>query len=362
MRSLRMTMVLGMISAAVLTSGAGVQAQTSEADVNVQCITDVETVGNEGQIPYHILYHNVQNKKVSNVVLKVKVPEGLDVELEQGQTWEASTRTLSWNLHEVEAGGAHVVHFNLKVQAGVAVGSTFDLSCRLEEDGKLKFETPKVKVRKGTQVDQPFMVGYPDGKFHPEAPITRAEAAAVVARVKNLTDGSQKRTYGDVSSGHWAAAYINKVTNAGYMVGDSTGKFRPDQPITRAELVNLVLSVRGVKPVPFKGYDDTKGHWAQSMIGTAKELKFIDGVGNGKFMPNAPTERQAAARMFDVALFRGPLKDGAIPVVQHFPDVSPKDWAFGWVEEAAMVAHEAERKGVGIERLIRYLPQETNKM
>ncbi|MGB8954316.1 MAG: S-layer homology domain-containing protein [Tumebacillaceae bacterium] len=295
-------------------------------------------------------------------MLKVIVPLGLDVEPAEGQEWNALTRTLSWKFHEVEKDEVRAVHFQLKVKGELAVGSTFDVSCELDEDGQVKFQTPKVSVRKGTHVDQPFFVGYPDGKFHPEDAITRAEAAAVVARVKNLTDGSQKHEYADVESGHWAFSYINKVTNAGYMVGDSNGNFRPNQPITRAELVRLVLSVRGVQPWPFAGYDDTKGHWAQGAIGTAKELKFIDGVGEGKFLPNASTERQAAAKLFDVALFRGPLKDGAVPVVQHFPDVTPKDWSFGWVEEAVVVAHEAEHKGVGIERLIRYLPNQTKQM
>jgi hypothetical protein len=40
--------------------------------------------------------------------------------------------------------------------------------------------------------------------------------------------------------------------------------------------------------------------------------------------------------------------------------LSKNDWAFGWVEESAMTAHESEVRGHFSEQLIRYLPDQTN--
>lgn len=161
---------------------------------------------------------------------------------------------------------------------------------------------------------------------------------------------------------YWATDSIKKVVNAGYMVGYADGSFYPDAPITRAELVRLVLEMRGVHPIPLDGFADTSGHHLQDDIGTAKWLGFVAGEGNGHFDPNGGTERQAAAKLFDVGLFRGPLVNGGTQVAQHFPDVTRGTWSFGWVEESAVVAHESLHKGRGVEVLVRYLPDQTKQM
>ncbi|PWK06281.1 S-layer homology domain-containing protein [Tumebacillus permanentifrigoris] len=344
---------------------AGSVVQAADDKLSVQMVEDYQSVGAGGEIGYHILYHNVENRNNSHVQLKVKLPEGLDIDPNEngGATWDSGTRLLTWNLKDVESNGARVTHFNLKVKADVVVNTNYELSCVVEEDGKWKMETPKIKFKTGTEIDQPYLVGYPDGLFHPDAQITRAEAAAVVARVANLTDGTALvKPYSDVPTNHWAAGYINKVSHAGFMSGDGNGSFRPDAPITRAELVCLVLAMRGVQALSFDSFDDTKDNWAKEFIGTAKALRWVDGDDKGKFNPNASTARAEAAKLFDIALFRGPLKDGVIPVQQHFPDVSPKSWAYGWVEEAAVVAHESVHRGRGIEQLIRYLPEQTKPL
>ncbi|KEO82667.1 S-layer homology domain-containing protein [Tumebacillus flagellatus] len=302
-------MALILASSAVTTTylgfaSAGNVAYAADNRLSVQMVEDCDTVGAGGEIGYHTLYHNVENKNNSRVQLKVRVPEGLDVDESDadGASWDAAARMLTWNLKDVENNGARVTHFHLKVKADAEVNTSFELSCVVEEDGKWKMETPKIKCKTGTEVDQPFFVGYPDGTFHPDA------------------------------------------------------------PITRAELVRLVLVMRGVQEAPFTSFDDANDTWAKDFIGTANALNWVDGDGNGKFRPNDSTDRASAAKMFDIALLRGPLKEGTIAVQQHFPDVAPKSWSFGWVEEASTLAHESVHRGRGVEQLIRYLPELTKPM
>lgn len=220
----------------------------------------------------------------------------------------------------------------------------------------------QVSILPESEIHQPFFVGFPDGNFHPQASFTRAEAATVVAKVKKLPfDGDPQTPYTDVDKNHWAYKFITSVTKAGYMKGYGNGTFRPDEPISRAELVALVLQVRAIPPVPnLAGFTDTADHWAKDLIATAKSLGFVSGVGDNKFLPDDATERQVAAKMFGVAFLRGPLVDGDIPVKQHFPDVKKEDWSFGWVEEASVEAHESMRSGLA-ERLIRYRPDVTER-
>ena len=87
--------------------------------------------------------------------------------------------------------------------------------------------------------------GYPDGTFGPDKTITRAEFAAIAARFDS-SEYSGENKFSDVS-GHWAAEYINRAAEKGWITGYPDGTFRPDQYITRAEamtLVNRVLNRR----------------------------------------------------------------------------------------------------------------------
>jgi hypothetical protein len=373
---------LGLLSSALLASsllvGSGVTVARAEVSNALQVVADCKMVASGGEIPYHVVFYNAENHSVSKVRMRVKLPEGLEfaASLEgtvggvakgnvQGAaeaSFELATRTLELVLHDVEAQGARVVHFFLKVKESVPKGVDLVVDVSADVDGKVTVTAPKVGVQTGTSIDQPFFVGFTDGKFHPERYLTRAEAAAVVSRVLNLSDDSSlEQPYADVGAQHWAKGHISKVTHAGYMSGYPDGTFRPEVPISRAELVHLVLMLRGIQSVPLKGFDDTEMHWAAQAIGTAKQLGFIAGEEAGVFHPDDGARRDEAAKLFSVGLYRGPLQDGVIPVEQHFPDVPRDDWSFGWVEEASMVAHEAERRERGAERLIRYLPEITEE-
>ena len=79
--------------------------------------------------------------------------------------------------------------------------------------------------------------GYPDGNFRPYANITRAEFAAMATRFANIGEGH--KTFTDVDSSHWAYAVIQKAAEAGWITGYPDGSFRPDQPITRGEVVTI---------------------------------------------------------------------------------------------------------------------------
>ena len=79
--------------------------------------------------------------------------------------------------------------------------------------------------------------GYPDGNFMPRADITRAEFAAMATRFADISAGS--KTFTDVAKDHWAYDVIQKAAAAGWISGYPDGSFKPDQPITRAEVVAI---------------------------------------------------------------------------------------------------------------------------
>jgi LmbE family N-acetylglucosaminyl deacetylase len=346
---------LAFLTTSFLTASAPTFAQAASSK-RVQLICDQKTIGQGGAASFHIIYHNVQNKKFSNVFLQIHVPEGLDVDADDldGGVWNAANRLLIWNLQNVNESEVRLIHFQLSVPPGSRDGTVYTMTCIGDEDGH-RIETSGVTLQMGEEIHQPFFFGFPDGNFHPTSYLTRAESAAVITNLLHLqNDPSPERPYTDVPRNHWAARYIDEVTNAGVMRGYDDGSFHPDDPITRAELVTVLLQLRGIEAVPVRGFMDTQHHWARDAIATGKALGFFSGTGNNKFAPDEPVERQAAAVFFDVTQFRGPLVDGDIPVVQHFPDVPRTAWSFGWVEESAKTAHESVGKGRS-EFLLRYV-------
>jgi hypothetical protein len=88
--------------------------------------------------------------------------------------------------------------------------------------------------------------GQDDGLFAPDAAITRAEFTAMAVRFfAAYGDGAadimeRYKDFRDVSSGYWAAEYIQDASIHGWILGYSDGTFQPDQNIARAEVVTLV--------------------------------------------------------------------------------------------------------------------------
>ncbi|MEF2742251.1 MAG: S-layer homology domain-containing protein, partial [Agathobaculum butyriciproducens] len=105
------------------------------------------------------------------------------------------------------------------------------------------FEDVKTDCWFYKEVETLYNIGIVDGtdehKFSPDAPVTRAEFAVMAARFANL-DYEGGNIFEDVPAGHWAYSYINAAANAGWVEGYPDGSFRPDEPISRAEVVRLV--------------------------------------------------------------------------------------------------------------------------
>ena len=88
-----------------------------------------------------------------------------------------------------------------------------------------------------TAVEAGIVTGYPDGTFKPQNPITRQEAAVVLARLLDPGEEDSSSFTDDDQIASWAANAVNLVAAAGIVGGYPDGSFRPGNPITRAETV-----------------------------------------------------------------------------------------------------------------------------
>jgi hypothetical protein len=200
-----------------------------------------------------------------------------------------------------------------------------------------------------------YIKGYPDKTFKPEKEVTRAEIAAMFARFMGLNVSTNvTNSYKDVGSKHWAAGYIDAVSQYGIFQGYKDNTFHPNDPITRAELATTIfryLKLNNVTSTDFT-FSDIEGHWARNYIEEIYRYKIIKGYEDGslkpKFKPNNKIKRSEVVTMFNRMLYRGPL-NGVEP---QFPDVSKKHWAFGQIEESAR-DHKYTRNSDGSEQIVK---------
>ena len=131
-----------------------------------------------------------------------------------------------------------------------------------------------------------LLTGYPDGTFRPEGTITRAEFAVIAVRFQFEGDPDNFPPAGMFSdvSGHWAEGYIAYAYGLGYVQGYEDGTFRPDAPITRAEVATLlnnalnrhVESVEDMLEEMKTWVDNQPGTWYYFAVQEATNSHFYD--------------------------------------------------------------------------------------
>ena len=119
--------------------------------------------------------------------------------------------------------------------------------------------------------------GYPDGSFVPGGDVTRAEAAAMIARMMLGRDGADRLPIGDVKFSdvpetNWAAKYIAFCANKGIIVGMGDGTFRPNDNVTGTQLATMLLRALGYGVI---GEYEGKG-WDINAVADALYYKVFD--------------------------------------------------------------------------------------
>ncbi len=110
--------------------------------------------------------------------------------------------------------------------------------------------------------------------------------------------------FSDVKRGDWYAPYVTFAKRYGIANGYLDGTFRPEQPVSRAELVKLIASYftveGGTSPFP----DVPGGRWAAEVVSFAAEEGWVSGYPDGTFRPDAPVSRAEAVKILNHALDR----------------------------------------------------------
>ena len=120
----------------------------------------------------------------------------------------------------------------------VIAGQTKKSPCLVNISGK---ENVFVKSWAGAMLSK--MERGAKGEFNAKLPILRSELAILMAEGLSLPTGATKYTYSDITNGYWASEWINRALAADVMIGYPDKTFRPDQPVTKAEVFATIAKV-----------------------------------------------------------------------------------------------------------------------
>ncbi|WP_171651743.1 S-layer homology domain-containing protein [Paenibacillus foliorum] len=324
----------------------------SSPNVTLNLSVDKSLVKEGGQSTITVDYKNQSSSPLAAGVISITLPAG--AELVNANGGKVDGRSISWNVNDLAAGQAGSFKVDVKWGLLAAADAQYDIPGQFAVNGNsadsVKADsTVKIKVfsdRFDNLKHQRYILGYPNGKFQPDNSLTRAELAAIVARLTENVKVSDALSYNDINEGHWAANYVKIATKHGYFSGFEDGSFRPEAQVSRGELASVMarflkLNVSGTGELHFT---DTQGHWSGDAIEELYRGKFLSGYPDGTFKPQDSIRRVEAVTMINRMLYRGPVKG----IEALFPDVTENHWGFGDVQEATS-SHESVRNEDGSE-------------
>ncbi|MBJ6360280.1 asparaginase domain-containing protein [Paenibacillus sp. GCM10012307] len=141
--------------------------------------------------------------------------------------------------------------------------------------------------------------GYPDGAFKPEQTVTRAEFAVLLMNALKSDGAGGELNFADSGQiGAWAREAVAQAVKAGVINGYNDHTFRPDERITRAEMVAMIakalkLPVDGNAATGFADDKDIPA-WAKGAVNAVKDQALVQGRGGNRFAPQGTATRAEA--------------------------------------------------------------------
>ena len=235
----------------------------------------------------------------------------------------------------------------------IAAGALPVSACAAEAEGDMApVKTPALNTTEHMQ----YMNGYTDGTFRPDATITRAEACKLLTGLLVEKSGGTDYTFIDVPTDVWYTDAVNEMTGFSLVNGYTDGTFRPNATITRAEFVTILTRFPHNDIGTEKSFADVPAtHWAYSAVQTALAQGWISANDAGStFRPDDAITRAEVVTILNRVLGRS--ADAAMAVsgedIRVMPDVPDTHWAYLDMLEAT-TDHEYD-KANGVETWTSY--------
>ena len=197
-------------------------------------------------------------------------------------------------------------------QVTITKNTTF--TALYEKDGSVDVQPPAIDA----EYTKPYAAGYPDGTFMPDNNITRAELAAMIARLSygDEIPDSYVASFPDVAADAWYSKYIGYLEGLNVLTGYNDGTFQPENTITRAEVCAVIARAQKMSLLTYEDglFSDVEAdYWASQYIETLEANGIISGYADGSFGPASPITRAETVTIINRVLAPSTPVENVIP-------------------------------------------------
>ncbi len=212
---------------------------------------------------------------------------------------ERNSKDLTVLLTKFSADNSEITCAWASTSKGIDVDEKSIVTIKLDKLGTLAEATandslPQIPVQYNG-ANSAYIFGYEGNTFRPNANMTRAEACTIFARLilgkQTIPDGYKTR-FTDVREGDWfynAVAYLDQT---GYFFRNTNTTYKPNEPITRAEFVELARfssSLTGNASTTFTDVPEDHFYYDSIMASAASGL--VNGYEDNTFRPDKTITR-----------------------------------------------------------------------
>lgn len=221
-------------------------------------------------------------------------------------------------------------------------------------DGENNNNTPKPNYKPDIFSDEhySYIVGREGGYFCPNAYLTRAESAEMLYRLLDNEVRTEAQTtknvFTDVSENDWFNVSVSTLANLGVINGRTPDTFAPNEKITRAEFTTMMIRLSEISYDGEDLFTDIATHWAREYINSAASVEWVNGY-DGYFRPDDSITRAEVVTLINRVLNRQPeSKNDLLDNMITPPDNTDESaWYYLAVQEAVN-SHNYELKSDGV--------------
>ena len=199
-----------------------------------------------------------------------------------------------------------------------------------------------------TEKHDAYMNGKGNGKFAPDASMTRAEAAQMFYNLLQNKTADQNVKFTDVAATAWYSNAVSTLAARGVINGVGDNKFAPEKTISRAEFTAIAVRLAKSNAAADTKFTDVSANaWYSGAVRTAISYGWITGYSDNTFRPNNRITRAEVVTVTNRMLARSCDKTSAdSESIKNFSDVTKTHWAFYNIAEAANAHDYTKDNGV----------------